>query len=1192
MVYFSRTRISRTLAARIKSLVEAGESAIIISPRFGGREYVTEEVRRELFSGDLPVVSFSLAFDSPPSRREIELTVHEGGETRITTDDPIAAADEIYAHAAIPPVLIADGVDGMSEVRARHFLMQVRSRVEARQLVAILTGSKDLRDLVHGPNSEFNCANQYLLQGHDAESFRDMFEKYSVALGIKWLNADRASANLYHQTGGIGYLLRIQLAFVLEFCVRAGDRGANSSGPLDSDCIQWDRWFRGQGGSEPSWPDQFRSGIEVIAAADPSVWGALELLLRDGESFSPQHYPAPGPLELSGFFVLRRDGRYALACPMFAEFVRSYYSNLRVGALYARAGLWGDAFKRFESCEPGYSLFDEDESEAILVVRALESDLHSVSAASSEQVERLFCRGVCWLFGFSEVMLWRFQGSEWVGETNVSGRDVSEHLSLFRSLDNLGVAFGRFGFAIKLHTHSAQVWRGITIGDFAGRHVISSSRRSVIERLTKQLLRAHQNAIEGEISRRRLQTRERYTEITRSILGAVGESILDVRQALELAAENLVHGEYSRVMFSLVDPVEGRIVGTVGISRQLPSLVEFTNYTIEDEDVDVQPWVVKHAKEIIVSRPIEEPRVNRRMLEHCIVGPFAIVPIFGRHGEVIGTIHVERQDGFAPSQEEVDDLKELGRQLGGVINESERTTLLLTALNGLREPILLLNRNREVVYGNSPACELFPIIVPQAGWQRSPEVIPPDALGFDYAGRALREAHLVRSIFGVGVDKEYRGTLLLAQINDWRGVTVGGLLHIRDQRFLHAVHSALTAIAAASKSTVIDAIVDAVVRLGFDRVRFYAYDLERAVLVSHSSRGLLNQEIAAMFEHGDLILPWLVAEFESAAISWKVEKGSSATVIVNEFGLEQRVIQAYPFQGSLEKADCAEWIDVPLQTDGRRLGMLTLERSSDAPVHPEEFENLKVFGKLASAIFEAIEDRRTLKEAFDKALGIMAHQFRNQLAGIKGVLNSYELLALEAPRSKAVLATRNETFRREVSELESILIRAPEFLGKIQTNFEPLELRSLFETLQGNLRAEIRFDFDRFDLEGDIHHLRTCLSEMIENAVQMVPGRLAHIAVRAREQDGYAVIELADDGPGVSVEDKVKIFELDFSKRPGATRSTGWGLYFVRRVIEAHGGAIAETGVSGIGACFRVSFPRWRKGPLSKVPIVPSELSR
>jgi len=68
---------------------------------------------------------------------------------------------------------------------------------------------------------------------------------------------------------------------------------------------------------------------------------------------------------------------------------------------------------------------------------------------------------------------------------------------------------------------------------------------------------------------------------------------------------------------------------------------------------------------------------------------------------------------------------------------------------------------------------------------------------------------------------------------------------------------------------------------------------------------------------------------------------------------------------------------------------------------------------------------------------------------------------------------------------------------------------------------------------------------------------------------GYEIL-VSDRGPGVPPEDRVKIFEPFFSKRPGGS---GLGLAVCHSILRAHGGSIAAEDRDGGGTTFRVTLP-------------------
>ena len=79
------------------------------------------------------------------------------------------------------------------------------------------------------------------------------------------------------------------------------------------------------------------------------------------------------------------------------------------------------------------------------------------------------------------------------------------------------------------------------------------------------------------------------------------------------------------------------------------------------------------------------------------------------------------------------------------------------------------------------------------------------------------------------------------------------------------------------------------------------------------------------------------------------------------------------------------------------------------------------------------------------------------------------------------------------------------------------------------------------------------------------------LKIDARQQNGLAVIDIADDGPGIPEPVHGKLFQpFAISGRNGGT---GLGLVIAREIVHAHGGALALAGSGTEGTTFRIELP-------------------
>jgi len=111
---------------------------------------------------------------------------------------------------------------------------------------------------------------------------------------------------------------------------------------------------------------------------------------------------------------------------------------------------------------------------------------------------------------------------------------------------------------------------------------------------------------------------------------------------------------------------------------------------------------------------------------------------------------------------------------------------------------------------------------------------------------------------------------------------------------------------------------------------------------------------------------------------------------------------------------------------------------------------------------------------------------------------------------------------------------------------------------------------------GDEPRMRQVLSNLVANALQHTPTS-ADVIVRVGTDGDDAVVEVADEGPGMSQQDASRVFERFYrtdSSRARASGGTGLGLSIVDSLVHAHGGLVALTTAPGAGCCFRVALPR------------------
>lgn len=110
---------------------------------------------------------------------------------------------------------------------------------------------------------------------------------------------------------------------------------------------------------------------------------------------------------------------------------------------------------------------------------------------------------------------------------------------------------------------------------------------------------------------------------------------------------------------------------------------------------------------------------------------------------------------------------------------------------------------------------------------------------------------------------------------------------------------------------------------------------------------------------------------------------------------------------------------------------------------------------------------------------------------------------------------------------------------------------------------------------GEVHavvdpqQIRQVLWNLVRNAVQFSPPH-GVVRVRVHEAPLATTFEVSDMGPGVSAEDRERIFDMFFTKR---RRGFGLGLALSKQIVDAHQGEIVALANEPRGSLFRVRIP-------------------
>jgi two-component system OmpR family sensor kinase len=254
---------------------------------------------------------------------------------------------------------------------------------------------------------------------------------------------------------------------------------------------------------------------------------------------------------------------------------------------------------------------------------------------------------------------------------------------------------------------------------------------------------------------------------------------------------------------------------------------------------------------------------------------------------------------------------------------------------------------------------------------------------------------------------------------------------------------------------------------------------------------------------------------------------------------------------------------------------------------PQADERTEVgrLGMALNTMLERIEDafgkQRASEERLRRFVADASHELRTPVSAVGAYAELFERGAQQRPAdlARVLRGIRVETARMQAL-IEDLLLLTRLDEGR-PLERHPVELVGLAgeaveaaQTIGGDWPVSIEAD-EPVEVSGDRMRLREILDNLLANVRTHTPPGTG-TTVRVRKEGDDAILEVADQGPGLDAEDAARVFERFYRADPSRARDrggTGLGLAVVAALIEAHGGRVELDTTPGSGATFRVRLP-------------------
>ncbi len=258
---------------------------------------------------------------------------------------------------------------------------------------------------------------------------------------------------------------------------------------------------------------------------------------------------------------------------------------------------------------------------------------------------------------------------------------------------------------------------------------------------------------------------------------------------------------------------------------------------------------------------------------------------------------------------------------------------------------------------------------------------------------------------------------------------------------------------------------------------------------------------------------------------------------------------------------------------------------------PERYYPLLVFGAVTIVtllalyrmvflrLYEQGMRRKQLALIGTMAAGV-AHEIKNPLAAIKGSAQFVQK-DLEGLEGRDEAREYLKLLVGEVDRLNGVIESFLAYARPLEPKRQDVTLHAFLAdvvkfqstSLPPNVRVETFLDPEIPPISADPNLLTNAVTNVLRNAVEVMPdGGTITVSTRTvtTALRTWAVIEVADTGPGIPREVMERIFQPFFTTK---TKGTGLGLAITQRIIESHGGEIGVENVLPRGCRFTFLLP-------------------
>ena len=258
-------------------------------------------------------------------------------------------------------------------------------------------------------------------------------------------------------------------------------------------------------------------------------------------------------------------------------------------------------------------------------------------------------------------------------------------------------------------------------------------------------------------------------------------------------------------------------------------------------------------------------------------------------------------------------------------------------------------------------------------------------------------------------------------------------------------------------------------------------------------------------------------------------------------------------------------------------------------------ELANTINSMASTIQKKEEETKKVEIAKDEFLAMITHELKTPLVPIQGYsdillgehlgqLNKNQKERLEIIRSSSMSLLQLISDLLDAQKLELGQLRIKKSNHNLKKTVETTIIAMKPQAMADQIQLVQNVDHDIYS-NYDEERIIQVLTNLVKNSLKATPPKTGKIEVSVKDSQDEIIVSVKDNGKGIPIEARDKIFKKFYQVDTSSTRESGGsglGLSICKGIVDAHGGRIWVDSEMNKGSVFSFALP---KNELSKTPV-------